>query len=274
MSAPVFASGAFDNLRSRYVRFLDEASRLGSLTVLLWSDDLVRRITGKDPKFPLIERAYLLRALRYVKRVVTLDEDLTSEVSAPPIAIAGGVWTVLNDEQVPKGTAFCQRHHLEYRVFQDHELTGYPERTSGTGGDRTGRKKVIVTGCYDWLHSGHVRFFEEVQGFGDLYVVLGHDANIRMLKGEGHPLFPQEERRYVVAGVRYVMQALIATGEGWLDADPQIRLLKPQIYAVNEDGDRGGKREYCAKMGIEYLVLKRIPATGLSARSSTKLRGF
>ena len=126
------------------------------------------------------------------------------------------------------------------------------------------------------LHQGRafVRFFEEVQGFGDLYVVLGHDANIRMLKGEGHPLFPQEERRYVVAGVRYVTQALIATGEGWLDADPQIRLLKPQIYAVNEDGDRGGKREYCAKMGIEYLVLKRIPATGLSARSSTKLRGF
>ena len=26
----------------------------------------------------------------------------------------------------------------------------------------TGRKKVIVTGCYDWLHTGHVRFFEEV----------------------------------------------------------------------------------------------------------------
>jgi hypothetical protein len=59
-----------------------------------------------------------------------------------------------------------------------------------------------------------------------------------------------------------------------LDADPEIRELKPDIYAVNEDGDQGGKREYCATQGIEYLVLKRTPATGLPRRSSTDLRGY
>ena len=51
---------------------------------------------------------------------------------------------------------------------------------------------MIVTGCYDWFHSGHVRFFEEVSELGDLYVVVGNDANIRLLKGEGHPLFPEQ----------------------------------------------------------------------------------
>ena len=30
-----------------------------------------------------------------------------------------------------------------------------------------------MTGCYDWFHSGHVRFFEEVSELGDLYVVAG-----------------------------------------------------------------------------------------------------
>jgi hypothetical protein len=50
--------------------------------------------------------------------------------------------------------------------------------------------------------------------------------------------------------------------------------LKPDIYAVNEDGDKGGKREYCKKNGIQYLVLKRTPAPGLPKRSSTDLRGF
>ena len=69
-------------------------------------------------------------------------------------------------------------------------------------------------------------------------------------------------------------QALISTGVGWLDADPEIRELKPDIYAVNEDGDQGGKREYCGKQGIEYLVLKRAPAPGLPRRSSTDLRGY
>jgi glycerol-3-phosphate cytidylyltransferase-like family protein len=78
----------------------------------------------------------------------------------------------------------------------------------------------------------------------------------------------------VVGSIKYVKQALIATGNGWVDADPEIRRLKPDIYAVNEDGDRGGKREYCEKLGIEYLVLKRTPAPGLQGRRSTDLRGF
>jgi cytidyltransferase-like protein len=137
-----------------------------------------------------------------------------------------------------------------------------------------GRKKIVATGCYDWFHSGHVRFTEEVSAYGDLYVIIGHDANIRLLKGEGHPLLPQQERRYVVGSIRFVKRALISSGEGWLDADPEIRKLKPDIYAVNEDGDKGGKREYCRKLGIEYLVLKRTPAPGLPRRSSTNLRGF
>ena len=137
-----------------------------------------------------------------------------------------------------------------------------------------GRKKVVVTGCYDWFHTGHVRFAEEVSAYGDLYVIVGNDANIRLLKGEGHPLLSETERRYVVGSIKYVKQALISSGEGWLDADPEIRRLKPDIYAVNEDGDQGGKREYCEKLGIEYLVLKRTPAPGLPRRSSTVLRGF
>ena len=137
-----------------------------------------------------------------------------------------------------------------------------------------GRKKIVATGCYDWFHTGHVRFTEEVSAYGDLYVIVGHDANIRLLKGEGHPLIPEAERRYVVGSIKYVKQALISSGEGWLDADPEIQRLKPDIYAVNEDGDKGGKREYCEKLGIEYLVLKRAPAPGLPKRSSTDLRGF
>jgi len=67
---------------------------------------------------------------------------------------------------------------------------------------------------------------------------------------------------------------LITTGSGWVDVDPEIRRLKPNIYMVNEDGDKGGKREYCQELGIEYLVLRRTPAPGLPNRSSTDLRGF
>jgi cytidyltransferase-like protein len=136
------------------------------------------------------------------------------------------------------------------------------------------RKRVVVTGCYDWFHSGHVRFFEECSQLGDLYVVVGHDANVRLLKGEGHPLFTEDERRYVVGSCRYVKQALITSGMGWMDAEPEIALVRPHMYAVNEDGDKPEKRAFCAEHGIEYVVLKRTPKEGLPRRSSTDLRGF
>ena len=132
-------------------------------------------------------------------------------------------------------------------------------------------KKVVVTGCFDWFHSGHVAFFEEAARLGGVIRHRGPRRNIALLKGKGHPLFPQAERLYMVQSVRFVGQALISTGNGWMDAEPEILALKPDIYAVNEDGDVPEKREFCARHGIEYRVLKRLPKTGLTPRYSTDL---
>jgi glycerol-3-phosphate cytidylyltransferase-like family protein len=119
-----------------------------------------------------------------------------------------------------------------------------------------------------------VRFFEEVSGHGELYVVVGHDANVRLLKGEGHPRYSQEHRRYMAGSIRHVHRALISSGSGWMDAEPEIAVIEAQIYAVNEDGDKPEKREFCRVHGLEYLVLRRLPAAGLPPRTSTDLRGF
>jgi len=266
----IIVSGGFDDLRSRDLRFLQEAAKLGELSVLLWPDGEIVRRTGMVPKFPLAERRYFLEAVRYVSRVMVGQGG--SDFDALPAELQSEVWV---DNENPANAAravFCARQGLVYRVFTADELEGFPLPPPRPATPE--RKKVIVTGCYDWFHSGHVRFTEEVSAYGDLYVIVGHDANIRLLKGAGHPLLSQDERRYVVGSIKYVTEALISTGEGWLDADPEIRRLKPDIYAVNEDGDKGGKREYCERMGIEYLVLRRRPAPGLNPRSSTNLRGF
>jgi cytidyltransferase-like protein len=270
--AQVIVSGAFDDIRSRQLRFLEEAAKLGELTVLLWSDEAVQKQTGKPPKFPLAERSYFLNAVRYVTRVVSLEAGANLD-SVPSLnGFAPELWVNEEVDQSLTRQAFCLEHGIEYRVLPATQMNGFPEPPEMPG--PAGRKKVVVTGCYDWFHTGHIRFTEEVSAYGDLYVILGHDANIRLLKGEGHPLIGEAERRYVVGSIKHVKQALISSGTGWLDADPEIQRLKPDIYAVNEDGDKGGKREYCAQNGIEYLVLKRSPAPGLPRRSSTDLRGF
>jgi cytidyltransferase-like protein len=158
------------------------------------------------------------------------------------------------------------------RVIPNTALVGFPPVIET--GLPTGHKKVIVSGCYDWLHSGHVRFFEEVSTLGDLYVVVGNDANVTFLKGAGHPLFGQDERRYMVQAVRFVYRAYVSTGWDWLDYAPQVEAVHPDLFAVNDDGDRPEKRQFCQEHGIEYVVLKRTPKEGLPRRESTKLRGF
>jgi hypothetical protein len=59
-----------------------------------------------------------------------------------------------------------------------------------------------------------------------------------------------------------------------MDAEPEIEMIKPDIYVVNEDGDVPEKRAYCDKLGMKYIVLKRSPKEGLPRRESTALRGF
>ena len=59
-----------------------------------------------------------------------------------------------------------------------------------------------------------------------------------------------------------------------MDASPEIERVRPDIYAVNADGDVPEKRAYCEEHGIRYVVLTRAPRAGLPRRTSTDLRGF
>jgi cytidyltransferase-like protein len=268
----VFVSGAFDDIRSRDVRFLQEAARLGDLTVLLWSDESFWRLERRRPEFPQAERRYILESIRYVSRVELVNGPVERDCLPLQDRSRPDLWTVTEAEDTPTKRDFCRSAGIKYQVIQDSQLEGFPipadPDTAPAG------RKVIVTGCYDWLHSGHIRFFEQASAYGDLYVSLGNDANIRGLKGNGHPLLPQDERTYMVAAIRFVRQAFVAAGFGWLDVETEIDRIRPDIYMVNEDGDRPEKRAFCARLGMQYVVLQRLPKEGLPSRQSTQLRGF
>lgn len=276
---PVLVSGTFDRLLLREMRFLEEAAMLGPVHVLVWSDAVARRQSNQVPKYTQAERIYLLESLRYVNQV-TLCDEVDPDSGFPTRGFPtrqlqpGATWLVDPATDRPDVRRWCEQHELQYRVVPEDALVLVGKSAETTAPVAEGRTKVIVTGCYDYFHSGHVRFFEEVAEIGALFVVVGHDENIRLLKGQGHPMFPARERRYIVSSVRHVHQALISTGTGWLDAEPEMERIRPDVYAVNEDGDRPEKRDYCAAHGIEYRVLKRVPKEGLPPRQSTDLRGF
>ena len=132
-------------------------------------------------------------------------------------------------------------------------------------------KKVFVSGCFDVLHSGHIAFFQEAAGYGDVYVSLGSDKTILELKNRP-TLYNEQERKYMLEAIRYVKQVFIGPGSGKLDFAPLLDVVKPDIFFVNADGTNDEKRAFVEAKGIRYITSSRTPHSGLPARSTTDIR--
>jgi cytidyltransferase-like protein len=269
-------TASLDNFTSADVRLLQEAARLGPLHVRLPSDALVERSTGRPPMFPVAERRFVAASLRCVNTVGVVDRDVHEDLAR--LASRFATLVVREGEDDRRVGMAWRRRGGGLRIVSAVHLAGIPVWESvfsdvhaPIAGDPP---RAVVTGCFDWLHSGHIRFFMDASALGELHVVVGSDRNVALLKGPGHPLRREDERRYMVGSVRHVHRCLVSSGSGWLDAEPEIARIQPRYYVVNEDGDQPEKREFCASSGIEYIVLRRIPHRGLPARSSTALRGF
>ena len=131
--------------------------------------------------------------------------------------------------------------------------------------------KVFVSGCFDVLHSGHVRFFEEASQYGDLYVSIGSDKTVLELKNRP-TLYNEQERLYMVSSLKFVHRAFVASGSGKLDFENEIRQIKPDIFFVNEDGHSDEKQKFIESLGIRYVVSKRQTKENLPIRSTTSIR--
>jgi len=133
------------------------------------------------------------------------------------------------------------------------------------------QKKVMVTGCFDLMHSGHVAFLNEAKKLGEVYACIGNDENVFQLKGR-YPVNHQFERKYMLENLSAVSECRINKGFGIIDFLEEIDEIKPNVFLVNEDGSTLEKAKICADRGIEYKVFHRVPHGNLPVRSTTSLR--
>ena len=135
----------------------------------------------------------------------------------------------------------------------------------------TGKKLVLTNGCFDLLHTGHVRYLEQARGCGDaLIVAVNSDASVRELKGLDRPLNRELDRAEVLAALRCVDHVTIFTGKRVTDV---IRLLRPAIYAKGGDYTLetldSGERAALEETGAEISLLQLVPGrstTGILER--------
>ena len=105
--------------------------------------------------------------------------------------------------------------------------------------ERRGDRKVVFTnGCFDLLHTGHLRLLEAAAALGDLLVVgLNLDESVRRLKGPERPFQTFEDRAELLAGleaVDYVVGFAEDTPAVLIDAIVPDILVKGGDWALDE----------------------------------------
>ena len=99
-------------------------------------------------------------------------------------------------------------------------------------------KRVVFTnGCFDLLHTGHVKYLETAKSFGDVLIIgLNSDRSVTALKGEGRPINTQMDRAYVLAALEVVDFVVI------FDEDTPYKLIKAiKPHTLVKGGDYEGK---------------------------------
>jgi rfaE bifunctional protein nucleotidyltransferase chain/domain len=96
-----------------------------------------------------------------------------------------------------------------------------------------GRKLVLTNGCFDLLHTGHVRYLQTARELGDaLAVAINGDDSVRALKGEGRPLNSEGDRAEVIAALECVDHVIIFAE---VRATQLLEKVRPAIYVKGGD---------------------------------------
>jgi len=128
-----------------------------------------------------------------------------------------------------------------------------------------GEHTVFTNGCFDLLHSGHVRYLNAARALGEHLVVgLNSDASVRRLKGSGRPVTPESERAEILAALAAV-DAVVVFGE-----DTPLRLIEavePDVLVKGGDWALEAivGREFVEARGGRVLTLPVIPGRSTSA---------
>lgn len=91
-----------------------------------------------------------------------------------------------------------------------------------------GKKIVTCNGCFDILHTGHIKFLEEAKKQGDILVVgLNSDSSVKSIKGEKRPINTEENRAIVLAALSLVDYVVIFS-----EKDPRnlLEIIKPDVH--------------------------------------------
>ncbi|OGY41944.1 MAG: hypothetical protein A2Y82_05145 [Candidatus Buchananbacteria bacterium RBG_13_36_9] len=115
-----------------------------------------------------------------------------------------------------------------------------------------GKTIVLTTGVFDIFHPGHLYYLEKISAFGDILVV-GLAADKIINKGSGRPIFNEQERQIVLAGLAAVDYPVIFT-----DIKEFISQIKPHIWVISPTSNpkhNQEKKDLAIRYNIKIIKL-------------------
>jgi FAD synthetase len=133
-----------------------------------------------------------------------------------------------------------------------------------------GKKVVLVGGCFDLLHIGHLTFLQKAKEQGDVLLVLVEpDERIENVKGNGRPINIQEDRTKILAAVETVNYVLPLQKEMTnTDYDILIKSIRPNIIATTAGDPNRSHKERQAKLIDAKVIDVTLP---IKDQSTTRL---
>jgi FAD synthetase len=133
------------------------------------------------------------------------------------------------------------------------------------------KRVVLVGGCFDLLHYGHISFLKQAKTHGDyLMVALESDENVRKVKGDARPIHTQRQRREMLESLSFVDEVVelppMTKDEEYFAF---IRKIHPDVIALTEGDPIIDKKTEQAKLiGAKLVVISKIhtPSTSQLAK--------
>ncbi|MFH1066625.1 MAG: D-glycero-beta-D-manno-heptose 1-phosphate adenylyltransferase [bacterium] len=134
---------------------------------------------------------------------------------------------------------------------------------------------VATNGCFDILHTGHLRYLQAARQLGDgLIVGVNSDESVRALKGPNRPLNPEADRAEMLAGLSVVDWVVVFSETRAVNF---LNAVKPHIYVKGGDYTTAqlDQDEVAAvtRNGGQIRILPLVPGrstTGLIERLQSK----
>jgi len=128
---------------------------------------------------------------------------------------------------------------------------------------------VLIGGCFDILHFGHLTFLQKAKQEGNFLVVLLESDEFIKLRKKRSPVHTQAERTAILASLRQV-DWVIPLSRIIEDADYRqiVKTISPAVIAVTSGDPLMAKKQSQAKM---FKAQIRVVTPLIKTLSSTKI---